>query len=549
MKKTLAILLSLLFVFGLCSAATAETAYPEVTINMLHCWNGGGGGLADDQINNPVAQIIYENTGVHLNVTSLVTSELESLNLMFASGEIPDLVNAPFWSNVSGEGLAITNAAKEGLLKNVVPYLESGEYPNVQKLFDVGVAADFKAYCVDNPDFEGARYIIPQQTPTGTLESVTNWAYGIYCRSDILEALDVDPATINNAEAVYELAKKISEGGFVDSVGNAVIPCGTLHNGCSYDRYYSSLNDGYYLTKYRLQDDGTVTHVYLTDFYDEAVLFMRKLVSEGLFDVECVNQTSTTAEEKLATGKVAMFAYQPYTTFLVNNLYATNPEMEYELLGPQVMKNGEVNAQVEQVGRSGFPCMFMPATLSEEKTEAVLRVINFLNSTDGWLAAYYGVEGDTYTLTEDGIPVYTESYYERVNADSEFKRNYGLNFYNNLIGADDHEAIWKDPNKQLTKIEELDEKFKAQNPVVQIDGIKVEYLLNDWEGYENYKDMTSTLDFDTELQRAFFAESDEEALALLEGARKQYKDAGMDEMLAWLTDAYNNSEIKDQIVF
>lgn len=549
MKKILAILLSVLSLLSICSIGMAESTYPEITINMLHCWNGGGGGLPDDQINNPVAQIIYENTGIHLNITSLVTSELEALNLMFASGEIPDLVNAPFWSNTSGEGLVITNAALEGLLKDVAPALETGNYPNVQKLFDVGVAADFKAYCVDNPDFNGARYIIPQQTPTGTLESVTNWAYGVYCRSDILEALGVDPATITSAEAVYDLAKKISEGGFTDTAGNAVIPCGTLHNGCSYDNYYGSFGDGYYLTQYRLQEDGTITHIYLTDYYEDVVLFMRKMVSDGLFDVECVNQTSTTAEEKLSTGKVAMFAYQPYTTFLVNNLYNTNPEMEYVVLGPQVMKNGEVVAQVEQVGRSGFPCMFMPASLSEEKTDAVLRVLDFLNSTEGWLAAYYGVAGDTYTLNEAGIPVYTDSYYERVNADPDFARNYGLSFYNNLIGADDHSVIWKDPDKKLSKIEELDEKYKAQRKVVQIDGIKVEYLLNDWEGYSTYKDMISTLDFDTELERAFFAASDEEALALLEGARKQYKDAGLDDLLTWLTDAYNNSEIKDQIVF
>lgn len=548
MKKFLAVLLSLMFVLSVGSAVSAESEYEEVTITMLHCWNGGGAGLPDDQINNPVAQIIYENTGVHLNITSLVTSELESLNLMFASGEMPDLVNAPFWSNVSGEGLAITNAALEGLLYDITPLLETGNYPNVEKLFNVGVAEDFKYYCLDNPAFEGARYIIPQQTPTGTLESVTNWAYAVYCRSDILEALDVDPATITSAEAVYELAAKIAEGGFTDSVGNAVIPCGTLHNGNSYNCYYSSFSDGYYLTSYRLQEDGTITHAYLTDYYDDVVLFMRKMVSEGLMDVECFDQTSTTAEEKLATGKVAMFAYQPYESFLVENLYTTNPEMKYVVLGPQIMQNGEVSAQVEQVGRSGFPAMFMPATLSEEKAEAVLRVINFLNSEEGWLAAYYGVEGDTYTI-EDGIPVYTDSYYERIEADSDFKRNYGMNFYNNFIGADDHAVKWENPNAEKTQAQLLKEEYEAQRKIVQIEGMKVEYLLNDWDGYDTYKDMVSTLDFGTELERAFFASSDEEALELLEGARKQYLDAGLQDLLDYLTEAYNSSELKDQFVF
>ncbi len=550
MKKFLAILLAVLSALSLMGMSAMAEEYPEVEITMLHCWNGGGGGIADDVTGNPVAQLIKEKTGVTINVSSIVTSELETLNLMFASGEMPDLVNAPYWGITGGEGKAIFDAALEGVLKDITPFLATGNYPNVEKLFNVGVAADFKAYCIDPVEFEGARYIIPQQTPTGDLESVTNWTYNVYCRQDILEALGVDPASVTTAEAVYELATKIKEGGFVDSVGNAVIPCGCAHNNCSTNLYYESFGDGYYLTSYRLQEDGTITHTYYTDYYDDVVLYMRKMVAEGLMDVECFNQTSTVADEKLATGKVAMYAYQgPTGTTVVDGLYSTNPEMKYIPLGPMVMRNGEVAAQVEQVGRGGFPIMFMPASLSDEKTEAVLRVLDFLNSEEGWKAAWYGIEGDTYTVNEAGIPVYTESYYERRDADPDFVRNFGMSFYNNLIGAENHSVIWEDPNAVLSAADELKKEYEAYRKVVQVDGIKVDNLLNSWEGYDMYKDLSSTLSFDTELQRAFFAETDEEALAILNAARDQYTAAGLQDLCTWLTEAYNTAENKADLVF
>ena len=119
MKKLRLLLVAVLaFTMLAGTVAQAEDAEP-ITITFLHCWNGGGANFPSDQVNNLVAQKLLEETGVIMQMESLVTSELEKLNTMFASGVLPDLVNAPYWSTTGGEGEVIKDAASQGLLYDI----------------------------------------------------------------------------------------------------------------------------------------------------------------------------------------------------------------------------------------------------------------------------------------------------------------------------------------------------------------------------------------------------------------------------------------------
>ncbi|HHY81158.1 MAG TPA: extracellular solute-binding protein, partial [Clostridiales bacterium] len=194
-----------------------EEPLEEVEITFLSCWNGGGAGFPQDQINNPVAQKVKELTGITLKMESITTNETEKLNTMFASGVMPDFVNAPFWSTTGGEGKVILKAATEGLLFDLTDYID--KYPNIKKLYEIGVARDFKEFDLFHPDFGGRIYLIPQQTPGENPEDVTNWAYGVYARGDILRELGIKPEEVNTSEKVYELLVKIKEGDFKDITG------------------------------------------------------------------------------------------------------------------------------------------------------------------------------------------------------------------------------------------------------------------------------------------------------------------------------------------
>lgn len=76
--------------------------FDDVTLNMLICWNGGFK-TAQDQYNNDVAAAIREKIGVTVEFEGIMMSEAEKLNMMFASGDMPDMVNAPYWGGTAGE--------------------------------------------------------------------------------------------------------------------------------------------------------------------------------------------------------------------------------------------------------------------------------------------------------------------------------------------------------------------------------------------------------------------------------------------------------------
>lgn len=68
--------------------------FDDVQLKMLICWNGGFK-TAADQYNNDVAKAIRDKIGVTVEFEGINMSELEKLNMMFASGDMPDIINAP----------------------------------------------------------------------------------------------------------------------------------------------------------------------------------------------------------------------------------------------------------------------------------------------------------------------------------------------------------------------------------------------------------------------------------------------------------------------
>ncbi|WP_372628953.1 ABC transporter substrate-binding protein [Cohnella sp.] len=512
------------------SEQKGSEAPKAVTLTYLSAWNGGGGAFPQDQENNLVARQIREKVGVTLKLESITTSEVEKLNTIFASDTVPDIVNAPFWSTTSGEGQVIKKAAMEGQLLDLTPYLD--KYPNVKRLLTTGVSKDFYEFEMNSPEFEGKQYFIPVETPDGTLESIHNWNYGLYARGDILKALNVNAADIDTQDKLYDLLTQIKNGNFKDIGGKSVIPAGTMHNGWDYGRYLMGWSD-YNISDFRLEG-GKVTHWTLGEDQEPRLLFMRKLISNGLFDPEAFSNTDTTANEKLATGKMAVYGAQPMMDQLSKTLYKTNPEMQYELLGPMKNKNGEIATQVATPGRGGFPVIFLSAKIKDP--EAALRYLDYVNSEEGRLLAYWGVEGQTYTL-DNGQPRWLPEVKQKYDDNPDEKRDEGLNFLpGRFIGAFSSDVTWPQPEDQKTEWRKLEESFWKKMPIKVIDKISANYVAREWPQYDKYRDATNSLNFDTEFRKALFAKSDEEALKMLRDIQDKYRAAGAQEMADFVAE-------------
>lgn len=495
----------------------------EATVSYLHCWNGGGSTAPQDIENNVVAQKIREKTGVTVKIQSITTNETEKLNMIFASGELPDIINAPYWSSESGEGKVIVKAAKEGMLLALDGLVD--KYPNVQRGMTQGVAPDFKQFDLEHKDFGGKHYLIPQQTPRSD-KDIYNWAYNVFARKDILDALKIKPEEITGSEQVYELLKKIKAGNFKDINGKPVIPGGAWHNGWSYSQFLASFSKPT-MTDFRIID-GKVTHYQMDPLEEKKILFMRKLINEGLFDPECLTQNDSVAKEKMATGRVAVFGahYKHQSDFFKSTLYKTNPEMKFVPLGPMINAAGEPKKTLEMSGRSGFPAMFLSA--KTKNADAALRFIDYVNSDEGLKLVAYGVEGTHYTMV-NGKPEFTPEWKAKKDKDQRALYDQGIGFYENFITADPRQSLWN------TDAQDADYQIANQkNPIKFVTGFRASYIARSYPKYQEYKDKEGILKYD--FKNTLFAKTDEEAIAMLNDYRDKLRKAGLDDLCKYIEE-------------
>lgn len=511
---------------------TGDKPFEDVTLKLLVVWQGLSFMAPADLVNNPVAQVIKEKTGVTLDIEWITIPEIERLNMLFATGNMPDLVMAPFWGGQDAHTLAIKKAAREGLIMPLNDLIaEHG--PNLANAFTVGVASDFRENDLEDASFNGEHYVLPFDTPQ-TPEDAVKWAHNVFVRKDILEALNMKPSDIKHTEDLYPLLQKIKDGSFTDTVGRPVIPAGAWQNGWNYSLMLNSYSENNFTPFTKI--DGEYRLDVFSDLMEKRILFMRKLVSEGLFDPEAFRQDDTVSKEKMSTGRVAVVAahYQHMETVLKPTLYAEHPEMEYIPVGPIVDAAGNPSMVESKVlkGMSGTPSIFI--TSDSKHAEAAVRYLNFINSEEGKLLVTLGIEGTHWTYV-DGQPKYTQEFLDNREADSAYIKNQGVAsvYTYGVHGRPNRMIQGANPEKQV------DETFEAaldMYDLTVVDGYRLSYFNHQ---YPTYDAIQSLLDGNLQrdvIESAFFANSDAAALKILEDYRKQLIQGGIEEYESFMNE-------------
>ncbi len=541
-KKTAALLMALLMTAGClagCGGKESASKDGEVTLTFLNCWQGSELPSGVDSEHNPVADVIAEKTGVRIKYLACTTSEIERLNLAFATNDIPDIIAAPFWGGQDSHTVAIKKAAKEGLLMPLNDLIAE-HAPNLSDAFTFRLDKDYRENDIEDPEFEGEHYIIPTGIPA-TDDDISNSAYNAYIRKDILEALNVDPKSIDHSEKLYELMKKVKAGNFKDINGNDVIVSGTWHSGWVHEPFYNSYVSQRDMFSQFKHEDGKIKIYQNTKRKADQILYMRKLISEGLFDVECMEQTSAIAVEKMATGKVAIVGshYGKIKQELTNTLYKTNPEMEYVPLGPIMNLDGEPY-QNTGVARKGSMGNVMVIGANTKHADKIMELLNFMNSDEGMLLSRYGIEGTHYTMV-DGKPRLTAEWLEKYNSDPNSLKKEGIGLYskfirkNNYISAYGESTYGVDPDG-----DEAFNRAKEASPQTFVDDVySLNYVATRYPEWEKISTLLTTGDGGL-MKKAMFAQTEEEALELIEQSRAIFEKGGIKEFEAWMTEHQND---------
>ncbi|MHA6480773.1 extracellular solute-binding protein [Paenibacillus sp. strain BS8-2] len=500
--------------------------FEEVTLQLLTNWNGAST-APKDQINNPVAQIIREKTGVTLEIMEVKISEVEKLNAMFAIQDFPDIYAGPAWMG-GGEMETILKGVKGDMFLDLTDYLK--RYPNLAKSVQKeSVPLDMYNRYLDPEQFGGKSYMLYTGMPA-TSDDGYDWLYGFYVRKDITQQLNVDPQSIRTKDDLYDFLNKIKDAKLTEN-GKDIFPLGAFHGGWP----LGLLSKMFYNNAgWQFNEDGTVQHNFMTQANEEAILFTRKLISEGLLDPEAFLQSEAIANEKIAQGRYAVLpGHFYYVNEATGGYVKDNPNGEFIPLGPLDNSKGDPYKSVFRA--QGHNINLIPKTSKDP--EAAARVIDFLSSDEGYLLTHYGVEGVHYDMV-DGKPSAKAEWVEKMKADPKALLNEGIAAgYATLSGPDrqvslgggtfGHEADPKNAIAQEYK------KMIRPNGVEIATGSDPQLYAISTDMWQSIKPVADGLAEIT--QQAYYAKSEEDAKKLIETGRSQMEKAGIhkiEEMIA-----------------
>jgi ABC-type glycerol-3-phosphate transport system substrate-binding protein len=283
MKRTVSFLLLLSLLFSLCACGAQQpeqtTAAPtttapaepvELTIGLL------GSGKIADYDTNAYTQWLREQTGYDINIQLLPGSFGQTMGAALAAEEdVPDII----W-NVSLGPEAIYELGSNGYLLDLTPYFEDAEKSAVfwerMSLLDEDYQDILKRRMTSD---DGRIYVFPTaESPGG--DSID---YHTYINHTWLEKLGLEMP--HDPESLYQVLKAFRDR---DPNGNGKkdeVPLAGTTGSLSGDLIGWLINMYIYCDDNRwfnVDDAGKLYLPHTTDRYREALIYIRKLIDEGL---------------------------------------------------------------------------------------------------------------------------------------------------------------------------------------------------------------------------------------------------------------------------
>lgn len=334
----------------------------------------------------PYAKALMEMTGINVDwITPSSTSTAnDEFKIMLQNGNYTDIL--------SFKGTEVEQYYADNVIIQMDDVIEQ-YMPN------------FKAYLEANPEVakvlratDGHYYQIPLVMEDESLGST----YGVYCRQDWLDELNIEmPTTIDEwHDALVKIkdAKKVAP--ITMSKSGEIYKYGALLNAFCPDRS----GGNYYV------EDGKVKYINTSDGMREFLKVMNQWFEEGLIDPNFAAASSTDLRAKMSSGDAFMSAgfagggMQRVTTAALEN----DPDFLLTAVPTAAATKG---AEIKY--KSANPLVATTtagACISTkcENVEAAARLLDFYWSEEGYMLNNFGIEGVTYTVAADGKVTYTD---------------------------------------------------------------------------------------------------------------------------------------------
>lgn len=430
MKKVLAFILALVLVLGCLTACGGQTQEPTTekpTSEKTNTEDTPAAEATDAPLTIRIAKMTpYAETEVELELEAqynvafeteeVETSDLEAANLYWATGNNPDVF--------LNRGVDVAQLYRQGSLRSFpVEWLDEYAPDYMKTVYEFMGNGDLekgKEMTLAQIMVDGECVYVPRDSLTNHVGMLT------FIRQDWLDTLNLDVPT--NIDELHDVMTAFT---YDDPDGNGANDTYGMHgSGSQSMRFgYVYASNQWWPNSYYKDDNGTVTYSSATEKAKEMLKLIHSWYEEGIVDPELITDDRTMQRNKWAQGMFGVLVDHPWwlalnTTGNVQQmLFDVDPDARLTCVEPFADENGVQWVNAWYPDCISDASMVFGKDCSDEIIKTMLTMWNDLvaNGWEYYRDRWYGEEGDTYTLDENGKIVVTEKY-----SSDEYKSTHGI---------------------------------------------------------------------------------------------------------------------------
>lgn len=362
---------------------TTAQAAEDVTIDWFSDVSGWGPANWNGAETSPLMDSIKENFGVSFEIEQPATDADTKLALMIATDDLPDLISIT-------DNETITQLIESGYVWTIDEFMQQYD-PDSHLLTDFpedvkeAITNSYGDFWFFPSHMESVEH--RETYPLCSETYVNNVVYGqnssIMFNEKIMEDLGLTQEDVQTQEAFMATLEKVANSGYtVDGV----------------------MSDSFGVVP--VDDEGNYRLRELNPGYKEVLKFTNEMVRNGYMDLNLLTLDENALVTYIESGRVFCWFGNPAQADLGKSNMTS--------YGPILSDTGAVpTVGINSLAGTGWIKTFVSKNC--ENPEALAKALSFATSEEGLWLNYYGVEGEDYTVQEDGTMVRTEEGQERYN--------------------------------------------------------------------------------------------------------------------------------------
>ena len=430
----------------LLSGCQQEASVSEDGVVELTFYNADG---QDDPWTDPVAEVLTEKTGVRLKTEYPVAADDQTVALMIAAQDYPDMIYA------KGDANSLIDA---GAMIDMTDLIE--EYgPNIKKMY--GDEFEKLRYSEEDPSiYQLSSYAVGGTFLENSGTAQIQWAALKENNYEIPDTLEEFEKMIKD----YMAAHPTTEDG-MPTIGISLTAADwhwmiTLGNPSGYIAE-GAPDNGQWL----IDEDYNAMYKFRSDKVREYYRWLNRMYHEGVLDPEFATQTYEDYIAKIASGRVVALTDTDWDYSDGEKILIADGKLDKTYAGlPLAM---DENTKAPSLMYQGLPTgQGVGITTSCKDPVAAIKFLDYLCSDEGQVLVNWGIEGVNYFIDEEGHRYRTQEEIDEANTNQDYSRITGVGFHSYPfptygIGEVDSTGSTYTTDSKETVIAEYNEEQKA----------------------------------------------------------------------------------------